>query len=104
MKSVERHKWAMVAHHVRGGGSNLGYRERMQHLEMVQAGAQCFVVLIDPTDPATTPGPRRIFRYDARIVGVGGRIETEGDRTWLHITGYKMVADIRLPSPKSSGI
>jgi hypothetical protein len=96
-KKVAGAQWAMVAHHKPGGASNLGYRERIKHLERAESGFPCFLVLIDAHDPASRPGPRKILKFDARILGIGGEIKTEDDRSWMHIAGFKMVADVRLP-------
>jgi hypothetical protein len=95
-RTIDGAKWAMVAHHVPDGGANFGYRERMEHLRQVQSGARCLLVLLDAKDPSSNPGPRKIFKFDAGILGVGGDIRTEDDRTWIRIVGYKMVRDILL--------
>src|SRR5262249_29221992 len=95
IETIDGAKWAMVAHHVRGGGANLGYRERLDHLAAIKAGAPCFLVLCDAHDPSTRP--RRILKFDARILGVGGNLKVDADRTWMRVSGYKLAAEVRLP-------
>jgi hypothetical protein len=94
-----RGEWAQVAWRVGDFSSSPGHNERMKHLELVQSGAPCFLVLLDADD--ITAKRRTIRRYEDRIVGVGGEIKTDGDKTWIHIVRMKLVSEVLLPKRAS---
>ena len=72
---------------------NLGYKERVEHIALIGAGAPSFCVLCKAKDPSTKP--REVASYDDKTVFVGGElIDHEGD-SWLELTDRISIDEVR---------
>lgn len=75
-----------------GREGNLGYQERNRHVEQIQAGARCYMVMCEPK--STQAVPREIRGFNEREVFVAGDvIEHEGD-LWAPIADRKPVSKV----------
>lgn len=75
-----------------GREDNLGYQERIRHVEQIQAGASCYMVMCEPKSPHTVP--REIKGFNEREVFVAGDVvEHEGD-LWAPIADRKPVSQV----------
>ena len=88
-------KWYMrITHHERhvNEKNNLGYEERLRHLEMLKSGAECYLVMCVAKDPEATP--REIASFNKREIFIGGRvIESDGD-WWIEMLERKPVGAV----------
>jgi hypothetical protein len=71
---------------------NLGYRERLRHVETVRGGAACYLVLCTARD--VNADPRRIDRFDDEHLFVGGELLDRGRELWIEIKGVRPVGDV----------
>ena len=63
--------------------NNLGYQERMRHIDLVRTGAKCYVVMVE-ADPAKMP-TRVIKAFDSDdVFEVGALREHEGGE-WIEL-------------------
>jgi hypothetical protein len=86
----------MVTHHEKylGDEDNLGYQERLEHVEKIRAGARCFMIMCLAED--MTAAPRTIKSFNSDEVFVGGKvIELNGD-TWVEMENRKPVNSVRV--------
>ena len=57
---------------------NLGYKERLEHVDRIGAGAKSFCILCQARDPDARP--RKVASFDQKSVFVGGAlIQDDGD-------------------------
>jgi hypothetical protein len=63
--------------------NDLGYAERCRHVELIRAGAPCYLVICVACDTKATP--RSIKSFDATGLRVGGAISEMGDETWIQL-------------------
>lgn len=77
-----------------------GYRERLEHLELVRTGASVFCVIADSIDPATFPRRYRRFRTDTLLEG-GQLSDDSSGRIWLSAGRWVAVQEL-LPAGKAS--
>jgi len=92
------HWFMMVTHHEKyvDKEDNLGYQERLMHVEKVRAGAPCFMVMCLAEDVNAVP--RKIKSFNRDEVFFGGRvIELNGD-TWVEIADRKPVSAVLVQS------
>jgi hypothetical protein len=75
---VLRAKWR------HSGATELGARERAQHVEQICKGTPCYLVMCEADDTAARP--RRIMRFNAQAVFPGGTVkeEVDGD-VWVEL-------------------
>ena len=68
-------KWhMMIAHDVKytDNEENLGYQERLGHIEQIKNGAKCFMVMCLAKDSGASP--RAIKSFNQKDIFVGGKI------------------------------
>ena len=63
--------------------SNLGYRERMVHVELIRQGAKCFIVMVE-ADLALLP-TRVIKDFNSDEVFSTGLIRQNGGDEWIEL-------------------
>ena len=79
---------------------NLGYAERVRHVEALRQGAPAFAVMCVAKD--TNASPRVIQTFDRNNLFVGGSLRHEGAEEWLELKGRKPVSELRPTSAHSS--
>ena len=75
--------WVQLTHHREfvGNERDLGYQERNHHVELVRAGAPCYMIMCEARD--ITKVPRVIKSFNERELFVADEFaEHEGD-TWV---------------------
>ena len=80
VKRIDDVMYVRVTHHAafEGDEDNLGFRERLKHVEAIQNGAPGFVVMCLAKDSRAVP--RSIKSFNKSDVFVGGRLlEKDGD-------------------------
>jgi len=71
---------------------NLGWRERLKHVDLIRGGAACYLVMCECVD--VNASPRAIKSFNEHEVFVGGAlIERDGD-WWIERVGRKPVRDV----------
>jgi hypothetical protein len=71
---------------------NLGYQERGRHVELIRAGAPCFLVMCEAVDVDATPRAIKDFNKDE--VFPGGRVvQLDGD-WWVELLPRVRVRDL----------
>ena len=74
------------------GTDNLGYSERLKHVQLLRRGAKSYLVMCLAKDPNTSP--RAIKSFNRDDVFVGGRLtEINGD-TWIELADRVPVKSI----------
>jgi hypothetical protein len=73
--------------------SNLGYAERLKHVELIRNGAPSYMVMCQALD--VKAAPRVVASFDRNDVFVGGRlIDFDGD-AWLERIARRPVSSVR---------
>jgi hypothetical protein len=60
-----------------------GRRERLEHVNLLKAGARCFLIMCEAADPAEKP--RRVRRFDDKQVYRGGALKQVGEDWWIEL-------------------
>jgi hypothetical protein len=68
-----------------------GRRERLKHVQNVQGGARCFLIMCQAED--TTARPRRIDDFEKKVLFTGGTVKPIGDDLWLELLSAVAVED-----------
>ena len=79
-KSIDGRWHLQITHHEKYSDAkeNLGYQERLRHLEMLKGGAKCYMVMCLAKDK--NAAPRWIASFKEREVSVSGKLAgAEGD-------------------------
>ncbi len=79
-------KWhMMVAHHewYTDNEKNLGYQERLAHIEAIKSGAKCYMVMCLAKDPEASP--RTIKSFNGKDIFVGGNIIEHNGNTYIEL-------------------
>lgn len=67
------------------GKKNLGYEERLKHIELIKDGAECFLIFCEPKNPVSQP--RKVADYiKDKVFPAGAFVEYEGD-LWIEHGG-----------------
>lgn len=64
--------------------SSNGIKERQQHIDMIRAGAQAYIVMIRAEN--TQAIPREIAGFNENDIFVGGQLLEQDDKIWLSYT------------------
>ena len=92
----EHQLYVMVDSHTptigRGPGKNLGYEERVRHIEAIRRGADCYMVVCDPDGPHGTQRGVRAFNSETLLVG-GGVVDLDG-KTYIKVIGTRRAEDL----------
>lgn len=88
-------KWyMMIAHHEKYNDNeeNLGYQERLSHIERIKRGAKCYLIMCLAKDPEATP--RSIKSFNNKDIFVGENvIEYEGN-TYIELIDRYAISKI----------
>ena len=77
---------------------NLGWQERLGHVELIRKGVPCYLVMCEAKD--ISAAPRSIKSFNDRDVFVGGKlVEIDGD-WWIERAGRLPARDVM---PRQSG-
>ena len=76
--------------------SNLGYAERLKHVELIRNGAPSYMVMCQALD--VHAAPRVVASFDRNDVFVGGRLVVLDGDAWLERTARRPISSIR-PKP-----
>jgi len=74
--------------------SNLGYVERLKHLELIRNGSLSYMIMCLARDPEANP--RSVKSFDRDTVFVGGQIEEIDGDMWLERADRLPVGQVRL--------
>jgi hypothetical protein len=93
-KSGQRY-WARVTAIAlfQGDEGNLGFAERMRHVELIKGGASSFMIMCECKD--VTSAPRAIAKFNEREVFVGGALEQADGEWWLEMVSRQPVRSVR---------
>ena len=84
----------MITHHEKfaDDSENLGYQERLKHVELIRLGAKCYMVMCVAENPSASP--RNIKSFNDKEVFIGGDLcEMDGD-TWVKVKERVPISDI----------
>ena len=83
-----------IAYFQNSNPNNLGYRERMAHVRLVEAGATTYLILCEPRNVNVTP--RTIKSFNSKELFLGGKtLKIDGD-TWLEVKAKVSVDSVKL--------
>lgn len=85
-------RYMMVDANVPVTGRNLGYEERVRHIDAIRAGAPCFLVMCDAKD-VHSPN-RTIKEFDEGMILVGGGIVEKNGKTYVEVVARKPVREV----------
>ena len=89
----------MVTHHDKYASNpdDLGYQERLSHIELIRNGVRCYMVMCRAKDP--NKSPREIASWNKEVLFEGGEIvEMNGD-TWIKVRTKVKVAEVTKQTP-----
>jgi len=73
--------------------SNLGYQERIRHVDLVRAGAKCYIVMVE-ADPAKLP-ERVIKSYNSDEVFTTGSLREHDGGEWIELMQRVPASQVR---------
>jgi hypothetical protein len=78
-------QYVQVTHlaHYRDNESNLGHRERQEHVNLIHSGAPTYLVFCKAVDEHQRP--RRVSRFNRNQVFPGGRVVELDGETWVEV-------------------
>lgn len=85
----------MLTHHqkyVSTDEDNLGYKERLEHLERIREGATCYMVMCRVRDQDRSP--RQIASFNSEQLFVGGSLIERDGETFIEVIEKRPVADV----------
>jgi len=90
-RRIKEKSFVRLTHNKISGGKprNLGYLERLRHVDLISKGAGSYCVLCDVEDELESPRRMRDFNRKELLVG-GELIEHDGD-WWLEDRGRKPI-------------
>ena len=91
---VTSHQW------FKDDQGNLGYVERLRHVDAIRQGAPAFAVMCVARD--TNASPRVIQKFDRNDLFVGGALRQEDEEEWLELKGRKPVSELRTVGARQS--
>jgi hypothetical protein len=99
LQVIDGEEYALVDYKPKPGRKELGYRERLEHVDLLREGRPCLMVLCTAEDAGhhvpDTGVVRRIVAFDAETVLVGGGLVQQTDgRVWMRIAGRQSAATI----------
>ena len=84
MQTIENNRYVRITNFSKfKGTTNLGWMERLKHIEAIKNGASAFCFLCTAVDPSASPREIKFFDNQRQFV-CGGLIEYEGDY-WLEL-------------------
>jgi hypothetical protein len=90
-KRIDGKLCMQLTHHQAFAGreTNLGYQERLAHVERVRSGAKCQMIMCIPKD--TKSEPRAIKRFIEREVFIGGGVIDHDGDFWVPIAAREAI-------------
>lgn len=88
-------KWCMLLddHNMHGHEkNNLGYNERVEHVELIKDGAQCYMVMCLAEDVAAAR--RDIRSFNRNDIFVGGKLIEKGGNVFIELVDRVPVKDV----------
>jgi hypothetical protein len=84
----------MVTHHEKymDDQKNLGYQERLKHVELIRGGARCYMIMCVAKD--VLAAPREMQSFNSKEVFVGGEVINLNGDTWVEVVGREPLAKI----------
>jgi hypothetical protein len=76
-----------------GREDNLGYVERIDHVDRIRHGAQSYMIMCVAKDAKARP--RSIATFNSDDVFVGGALVDEEGFSWMELAGRRPVDDVR---------
>ncbi len=91
----DRAMYMMVTHHEKYEDTtdDLGYNERLDHVELIRSGARCFMIMCRAVDPEAKP--RKIKSFNNKDVFVGGEIIERGGDEYIQVTDRVPASEIK---------
>ena len=68
-----------------------GWRERLDHIATIEAGAPCFLVMCIPQDPSAKP--KSLKHFNAREIVIAGRPIRRGSEVLVEVLERRPVAE-----------
>jgi hypothetical protein len=72
---------------------SLGWKERLQHVEAINAGTPSFFIMCRAEDPNASP--REIASFDRKIVFIGGKVTEYDNDTWVALDDRLTVREFK---------
>jgi hypothetical protein len=96
---IDGEECALVDYKPKPGRKELGYRERLEHVNLLRSGRPCLMVLCTAEDDShhvpDTGVVRRIVAFEAQTVLVGGGLVRQSDgRVWMRIADRRPAASV----------
>lgn len=80
----------------RDSPGDLGFQERLNHIELIRDGATCYLVMCSADDPRASP--RSVKWFDSRTLFLaGGLLDIDGD-SWIELGRRVQLTSLR-PQP-----
>lgn len=73
-----------------GKKDDLGYQERLRHVEHIRAGARCYMVMCVPR--STSEVPRVIKEFNDREIFLAGELAEDGGDLWAPIAAHESIS------------
>lgn len=91
-RMIDGKRTIRVTHHgaFENDPENLGYKERLKHVDQIRLGANSFCIICVAKD--VNSRPRAIKEFDAKLIRVGGELIKDGIDYWLEIVDTKKVS------------
>ena len=93
-EKIEGKWYMMIAHHEKYADNqdNLGYQERLSHIQAIKEGNKCYMVMCLAKNAKTSP--RSIKSYNQKDIFIGGNtIEHNGD-TYIELSNRETIKEI----------
>lgn len=72
---------------------NLGYSERLRHIDLIRMGNRSFMIMCLAHD--VNANPRTIQSFNDREVFVGAAVFEHDGESWLEVVGREPIANVR---------
>jgi len=88
-----RYIWVVQHSEFINDPNNLGYQERMRHIDLVRAGAKCYIVMVE-ADPTKLP-TRIIKSYNSDEVFSTGVLRNHEGGDWIELLQRVPASQVR---------
>ncbi len=84
----------MITHHEMycDDSENLGYQERLKHVELIRNGAKCYLIMCRVENPEATP--RKIKSFNEKELFVGGELREMNNDTWIKVESRAPISEV----------
>ena len=87
MVQITFHKWFM------DNPGNLGYTERLKHINLIRGGAPSYMVMCEAVDIKASP--RTVKSFNDREIFIGGKLTDHAGDSWLQRVERRPVGKVR---------